>query len=191
MRPSAASAAAAHRRSHHEPILSPRLLLVVTLALLPNILEVEAAPARLPHVLGASPFAHRLQAEANIVRLACTLLLPQRAPARHLSALVLRDISGGLEYSLRQFCGDDSDKSPGINVQVAGFSSRVALRTWLMLQHLSQHLSQPPLSSRRATRLPLHTLVPVGSCCQPSSDLDELSFSASNCECPVARVTVS
>jgi hypothetical protein len=152
---------------------------ITTLLLWADILQVAAAPASLPRLMDSSPFANRMQAEANAVALTCTLLLPQHAPAPRIAAFVLNDISGGLEYSLRQFCLWKVDKPPVITVHVASFSSRVALRTSLLLQRLSR---RPHVSVR--TEQPSPTT--GESCCQPSSDLEELSFVGSHCECSIA-----
>ena len=152
---------------------------ISNLILWAEIPQVAAAPASMPHLVGSSPFANRMQAEANAVAVTCRLLLPQHTPSPRIAAFVLNDISGGLEYSLRQFCSFKADKPPGVTVHVAAFSSRGAMRTSLLLQRLSRL----PLSSPRAVGTQRQLLSTGASCCRPSSDLDELSFAATNCEC--------
>ena len=182
----------AHLRGPRNRLILPALLSIsfITLALAPCILRVAAAPPAVPpavpHVLlGTSPFLNRIQAEADAVRLTCRLLLPQRASV---AAVIHSEISGSLAHALRHFCRANSFKpsdSPHINVQTLAFGSGLALRTSLMLNRIDQ---LPPPARVRAQP---PTAVHAGSCCQPSSDIDELSFPPLCCETSHEEASVS
>jgi len=160
------------------------LICFATLVLAPSNLRVAALPPPASIFLNSSPFSNRIQAEANAVQLTCHLLLSPRASARRIAAVIRTDISGSLAHSLRQFCPAGSFKtgdSPDANVPTLSFGSRTALRTSLMLQRIN-HL-QPSAQQPKA--------LPVGDCCQPSSDLDELSFPPLCCEESHGHASVS
>ena len=175
MRAVARSAAAVGQQPLRPPLwlMRPSLMLarIAALALLFEVVHVAASSTPLPQMLELSPFARRMEAEANIVALTCRLLLPQRAPGRRITAIVHSDISGSLEHSLRHSCSSKRRHVPDTRVRINAFGSRIAWRTSLMLKRLGR-----PVSFAPAARAQQPTTVRVGNCCQPSSDLDELSF---------------
>ncbi len=158
---------------------------ILSLALVPDTLQVAAVPQFLPLVARSSPFANRMQAEANIVNLTCRRLLPQLVSARRVAAIVFSDISGGAGHFLRQFCSFEAERRD-CDVQTLSFGSRTAMRTSLMLRRLA-----PPFSSVRIDPTLRHTSVRVESCCQLSSDVDELSFPSPCFDCPLLHDSVS
>jgi hypothetical protein len=166
------------------PALSSQLLArIALLALLVQIAPCSAQQTtQLPQMLAASPFSHRVEAEANVIAVICRLLLTDRASARRLVAVVNSDISGTLEFSLHQLCAFRRRDVPEKIAWTASFASRTAWRVSLMLKRL--------FPSDHAVRTEQQTTVRVGGCCQPFSDLDELSFPASCSECSAEMATV-
>jgi hypothetical protein len=193
MRQSASGAQATARTPSSLPATflhsSSFLVFIFTLVLVPSTFQVAAAPSFLPLFARSSSFANRMQAEANAVNLTCRLLLPKLGPARRVAGVVFSDISGGAGYFLRQFCSFEAERSREFDVKTLSFGSLTALRTSLMLRRLA-----PPRSSVNSlshSSEMIGTLVRVGSCCQSSSDIEELSFPSPCFGCSAVHSSVS
>lgn len=165
------------------------LVFIFTLALVPSTFQVAAAAPFLPLFARSSSFANRMQAEANAVNLTCRLLLPKLGPARRVAGVVFSDISGGAGYFLRQFCSLEAERSREFDVKTLSFGSLTALRTSLMLRRLASPRSS--FNSLSHSSETTSTLARVGGCCQPSSDIEELSFPPPCFGCPVDHTSVS
>jgi hypothetical protein len=133
-------------------------------------------------VLESSPFANRLQSEMNVLNMTCRLLRQLQPPASRIVAVVFTDVSGGLDHSLRRSCKFETEPI----VHIMSYGSRLSLRTSLMLKRAAS----PRLHARPA-RPSHHAAAPVFSCCQPSSDLNELSFPPPCNECFEPKPPVS